>query len=144
NAFTIPSNPSLSGVPVVTKILSGSLTDTVFITDTVGIGGANIVVHTLSGGINDVHIGGGANGTQGILGAVTLEAPENNLYLTYDDSADATGRTVNITPDSVTGLTPAAVNFSGLTSLSVMSGSGADSLDASNFNTSATLALSAG
>jgi len=82
---------------------------------------------TQTGVPDDVVLGNGT--TANILGTVTVDDAGGVGYLTIDDSAEATARTVTISANSVTGATPNAVGVVSLnvTQVYVTTGSNDDS-----------------
>ncbi|MFO0909413.1 MAG: hypothetical protein U0794_13855 [Isosphaeraceae bacterium] len=61
-------------------------------------------------GATNVNIGN-AGSVQSILGTVNLSNPPSFSAVVIDDSADATARTINVFNNSVTGIAPAAINY---------------------------------
>jgi Ca2+-binding RTX toxin-like protein len=72
-----------------------------------------------------------------ISGPVTV----NNTNLTVDDSADTTGRMVTLTDTQITGLTTAAITYTTLGTLTLLTGSGADTEFVNVVNTPAMTSL---
>jgi hypothetical protein len=73
---------------------------------------------------------GNAGSVQGIVGPVTVDAANTMMV---DDSADPTGRTVTLTPTSITGLAPAAINYGpGVAKLTVDGGLGGNTIVVKN------------
>jgi hypothetical protein len=66
-------------------------------------------------------IGGALNNLQG---AITISNPSGATALTIDDSGDAGTRTATITTSSTTGLSPFAINYANLSTLTIDGGSG--------------------
>jgi acrosin len=97
---------------------------------------------TISGGGGSDTVLVGSNGSvQGITGAVTVTDTAGSAALTVDDSADATGRSATVSGTVVTGLAPAAVNYTGsqLSSLSVKAGGGGNTLTVTGTSAPTTL-----
>ncbi len=119
-----PTVVTFSGTNGLT-VQGGSGGDTVTIPDT-----AQPVTFTGAGG-SDVFTVGGNGSVQGIVGTVTLSNTGSSNTLTVDDSADATGRGTSAHPvmigtGSITGLAPAAIQYTGsqLSALTIQGGTG--------------------
>jgi hypothetical protein len=109
-----------------TTLDTGPGNDTVNVRATLGSG---ITVNTTTGAGgsgNDVVNIGNAGSVQGILGAVTIFNDPSRDHVNIDDSADNGNRNVTISTGGVTGLSPAAINFTSFSvnTLSVLGGSG--------------------
>lgn len=121
----------------VQNLLSGSFSGGVFVTtgqaaDTVNVlstasGSSGPEPVTLnSTGNNDIVNIGNAGSVQTILAPVNVNNSPSFTILTIDDSADATGRTAILNPASITGLAPAAINWTitDIATLTINGGSG--------------------
>jgi hypothetical protein len=138
--FNDPSefiNVANSGTGTVT----GSGTNTVTVTQVAGLkldgGGGNDTINLQSindptavtdsaiSTIDNLNVGNAGN-MQGIVGALTIDNPGGFYNVTLDDSADATARTVAVTPSQVTGLSPGPINYTAgnLQNLTIQGGSG--------------------
>ena len=64
----------------------------------------------------------------GIQGAISIGSSMNKINIDLDDSGDTTGRTVKVTNSAVTGLAPAAIDYtaSQVNDLLILGGNGAD------------------
>jgi hypothetical protein len=98
--------------------------------NTINVLNTTVPVYVVSGtGATDtVNIGNGTGGVRGILGDVHVNANDSGgtAAVTIDDSADAGGRTATVSQFQVTGLAPATISYSRLTtsSLTIDGGSG--------------------
>ena len=73
-------------------------------------------------GGNDIVNVSDAGTAQSVLAPITLDGGGGSTKLDLDDSADTAKRSVLVTPASVTGLAPAAINYEHLAQLQVASG----------------------
>jgi hypothetical protein len=90
---------------------------------------------TINAGAGSAAVNIGAGGSvQGIQGAVTLSSGPDQDVLNVDDSADTGNRTATVSAGGITGLAPAAINFtsSSVRTLTVLGGSGNNTYTASN------------
>jgi hypothetical protein len=96
-----------------------------------------------SGGGNDAVILGNAGSVQGINAAVNVANSGAFTSLTVDDSADTTSRTASISYSSITGLAPAAINYTqgNLGALTVDGGSGGNTFTEASTPANASLAV---
>jgi hypothetical protein len=122
NTFTVSGTPA----NLTTTLDSGTGTNTVSVTATGSAG--TLDIHGQAG--NDtVTLGGSALaplGMQGLAGTINVDNAIGFTGLTLDDSQDTAGQTATITASSVTGLSPATINYTGsdLSGLTVKGGSG--------------------
>jgi hypothetical protein len=122
NTYTVQSTPAATSI----FLDAGSGTDTVNVQTT----NARLDVHTAGGGGNDVVNIGNANSVAGILGTVSIfDNPSRDRININDqaDTADHPGVVItNAGAGGVTGLAPAAINFTsaGCNQLVVNTGSG--------------------
>jgi hypothetical protein len=84
---------------------------------------------------------GNGSSVQGILGTLTVHGAGGASKVTLDDSADTGTRFATLGSSSVTGLAPAAVNFSGVTLLTVYGSKGANNRYTINGTTGGTTTL---
>lgn len=82
-----------------------------------------------SGASGDAVTIGGAGGTESVAGDVSVGFPGSAGSLTFDDSADTTGRTAVLGVTSVSGLTPQPVTYAQTSQLTVDGGLGSDTFD---------------
>jgi hypothetical protein len=94
---------------------------------------------------NTVNVGN-AGSAQGIFGAVTIFNSPSRDQVNIDDSADNGNRNVTISTSAVTGLAPAAINFTpfSVSTLSVLGGSGNNTYTISGGPVSNSVNLTAG
>src|SRR5207248_3051494 len=86
-----------------------------------------IVANTLGGNDTEV-IGSPSSPASGLAASFTVDGGTGINSLVIDDTADATGRTVTITPGGISGLT-GSQTFSNLTNLQINAGSGGDTFN---------------
>jgi hypothetical protein len=84
-----------------------------------------------NGGVDTVTVGSLAPKTggdvSGIQGKLTVSSSAGTGHLILDDSADATARSVTVSPTAITGLAPAEIDCSaGQESISILGGTGGD------------------
>jgi len=72
---------------------------------------------------------GGSGGMQSIAGSLSIDFATGSGSLTLDDSADATGRTVDVGPAQVSGLSPDAIAYAHTSQLTIDGGGGSDTFD---------------
>jgi hypothetical protein len=117
NTFTVASTP------VATALNSGTGNDSVNVQGT-----ANPLTVQGQAGSDTVVIGSLApalGGTlAGLTAAVTIGNAAGSTALRVDDSGDAAAKTTTITSSAITGLAPATISYSGLSSLSVLGSNG--------------------
>jgi hypothetical protein len=118
NSYTITGSQAYQG----TTLNTGAGVDTVNVQATPYA----LSINYQGGGGSDVANLGNAGSVQGITGAVTIYNGPSYTHVAVDDSADGGNRTVTIGSGGVTGLAPAAINFTSFSvnSLSVLGGSG--------------------
>jgi hypothetical protein len=118
NSYTITGSQAYQG----TTLNTGAGADTVNVQATPYA----LSINYQGGGGSDVANLGNAGSVQGITGAVTIYNGPSYTHVNIDDSADGGNRTVTIGPGGVTGLAPAAINFTSFSvnSLSVLGGGG--------------------
>ena len=105
-----------------------------------GTGGVTNISAT--GGINVVTVGNN-HIADGVTGTVNVTGTGSDT-LTIDDSGNTNAKMVNITNAAVTGVSPAAINYTGLSSLTVLLGSGHDNATIASTNASTTTLLNTG
>jgi hypothetical protein len=119
NTYTITNTPSNGSFPALTTTLNtGTGTDTVHVQRT---GGSGFLRIDSQGGHNTVDLASPANGVQDLREAVLIANAAHLTALTVSDATESTNRTVTINPDGISGLAPAAIEFtaSALSSLNV-------------------------
>ena len=106
-------------------LYAGTGADTVNVTSTF----APLTIHGTNG-LDAVDIGN-AGSAQGIQGAVTIDNYSNYTNILIDDSADATARLATLTDSSVTGIAPAAINWTApnIGTITLGMGTGADTVN---------------
>lgn len=142
--FTIDGNPSntSSSIGPVETILQDNGADHVLVQNTVGTGGASLIIVATAFGTS-ITLGDPATGVQGITGLVDIGALSNAApVLTVDDAGDTTGRNVTISSTDISGLAPAQMVYTGLGALNVECGSGFYGITVQS--TAAPLALNGG
>jgi hypothetical protein len=97
---------------------------------------APTAVNAMAGSVDTVNIGN-AGSVQAVLDPITITGNDDTI-VNVDDSADTTGRTASLSAAVLTGIAPAAINYSSLATLSVTFGSGDDNLTISNTAASTT------
>jgi hypothetical protein len=124
NTITISGTPYAIGSSTTTTVNAGSGTDTVYTLATAGTAGADLVINGQDG-FDTVGIGNSGS-VQSIDGAVDVTNTLGQTTLTVDDSADATAQSATVTATGITGLAPAAINYTAadLLGLTVNGGSG--------------------
>jgi acrosin len=141
NDFTIDSTNATTN----TTLNSGAGSDIVYILadagpTTVNTQGGNDTVNVqTTNGVTAVNTGTGSDAVNvgsiaplvggtldGIKGALTITADPTTLNL--DDTASTAIKTATISGSSVTGLSPAAINYSGVVNLNIGLGSGGDTV----------------
>ena len=88
------------------------------------------------GSVDTVNIGN-AGSVQAVLDPITITG-NGVTIVNVDDSTDTTGRTASLSAAALTGIAPAAINYSSLATLGVTFGSGDDSLTITNTAASTT------
>ena len=122
--------------------------------DTVNVRATGVTTNlSTSGGLDVVNVGN-AGSVQGILGALNVQNPPSHDTINVNDSADATARTVTLSTftsggspwGSITGLSPAAINYkyADTNSVSVTTGSGADTVNVRATGVTTNLSTSGG
>jgi acrosin len=134
NTFTI------SGTPAATTLNTGTGSDTVTVLSTNA--GASLTINGQNG--SDTVAIGNAQSVQGINGSVTVTNASGSTALTVDDSADSTARAATLGAASLTGLAPAAINYTNLSALTVDGGTGGNSFTVTGTSTPTTLNSGAG
>jgi hypothetical protein len=82
-------------------------------TDSVSVQATSVpLVVNATGSRDVVALGDSSNSTAGLTGPVTLTNPSGFLQVSVSDGADAVSRAVTISAGGITGLAPAALNFS--------------------------------
>ncbi|HWE39968.1 MAG TPA: hypothetical protein VG406_25680, partial [Isosphaeraceae bacterium] len=125
NTFTVTGTPGIADVTLDT----GGGVDTVTVQGT-GSGGL-MTIDTQGGSSADNVTLGGVSGTgaQGLLMPITVQSTGGSVNLTVDDSQDGGDRSnVKLFAPQLSGLTPAAIDFSGLSGLTIDASSGTDSV----------------
>jgi hypothetical protein len=110
--------------------------DTASVTISTGTGGATVnvlatgVATSLQGNANNTTVNvGDANGVQDIQGILTVNSTDADAVdLNLNDQADAAGRTVTLTSGSVSGMSPADIDYglNALANLNVNGGTGSN------------------
>jgi subtilase family serine protease len=103
NTYTVSATPASTSM----TLNAGSGTDTVNVQATT----VPLTVNGSGGGGNDVVNLGNGNSLAGITAPVTLANP-SRFHLNVNDAADGANRTASIGAGGITGLSPAAINFS--------------------------------
>jgi len=114
-------------------------------------GGANTVSVIATGGVTNIAATGGSNAVtignnhiaDGINGTVNVTGTGADT-LTIDDSGNSAAKTAVVSSSSVTGVSPAAVNYTGLAKLTVLLGSGSDNVTIASTNASTTTLVNTG
>jgi hypothetical protein len=121
------SNLGANSTPVDTDINTGTGNNTVDVDAT----GTNTLNITGQGGLDTVTLGAAAGvGMQNLAGTINVTNPLGITVLTLDDSEDTVGQDATITDNgtngSVTGLSPATINYidDDISSLTINGGSG--------------------
>jgi hypothetical protein len=142
NTYNVLSTPGVGSMTVNT----GGGTDTVNINATSVPLAVNTTTAPGGGGNDQVYLGTTPGGMQGYLGAVTIFNSASRDQVFLDDSADTGGRTVTISSGGVTGLAPAAINFtaSSVSTLLLAGGSGTNAYTVSGTPAATSVTLSAG
>ena len=106
-------------------LYAGTGADTVNVTSTF----APLTIHGTNG-LDTVDIGN-AGSAQGIHGAVTIDNYSNYTNILIDDSADTTARLATLTDSGVTGIAPAAINWTApnIGTITLGMGTGADTVN---------------
>jgi Domain of unknown function (DUF4394)/Calx-beta domain len=145
-AFADAQGAGTNTVTVKSAFITSIAIDTDDLSDFVTIRSTAVPTSVTSTGGNDTVRLGDAGSVQGITAAVTVSNPAALTDLVIDDSTDATGRTVTLSDSSVTGLAPAALNFTStdIGSLTVSGGTGGNSFTVTNTLFSSTTTLNAG
>jgi len=118
NAFTFAG--AGSAVPATLNTGAGSDTTNVQATSPA----APLTIHGQNG--NDAVSIGNVGSVQGIAAAVSVDNVVGATTLTLDDSADATARTVVLSPTTVSGLTPEAITYGNVSNLTLKGGAPSD------------------
>jgi streptogramin lyase len=85
---------------------------------------------------------GAAGSVQGIQGALSVAS--GGATMVVDDSADPTPRTFTLSPTTITGLSPAAITYSGVANLTVDGGYGGNLIGVTNTAAGTTTTLNSG
>jgi hypothetical protein len=122
------NNPNAAVGLTVLGIDTGGNGDTVNVQQTSAAVVTNV---TSSAGDNDIVNIGLAGSTQGILGAINIDNPLGFTEINIDDSADVVARVVQITNASITGISPAAINYVGadISSIDIFAGTAGDTFN---------------
>jgi hypothetical protein len=123
NTYTVSGTPALTSVTLDT----GAGVDTTNVQATSATLAVNTTTSPGGSGNDSVNLGS-AGSVQSIFGAVTILNNPSRDQVSIDDSADGTGRNVTISSGGVTGLAPAALNFTSfsVSTLSVLGSAGND------------------
>jgi len=145
NTFNVDNTTAF----VVTDLNTGTGANTVNVFKT----GHNTLNINGQGGADTVTLGALATapfGMQGLSGTINVTNTSPLTALTLDDSADTTGQTASLTNDgttgTVTGLAPATINYTdaGISSLTVLGGSGGNTFTVNGTLPGATTTLNKG
>jgi hypothetical protein len=136
STITVGNTPSTAAA---TTLYLGSGVDTVNVQATTGA--LNVTTLPWTAAADTVNVGQN-NSVQGITGTVMVSNPLGYTTLNVNDSADAAARSVTISQSGITGLAPAAINYtqSDLQALNIYGGSGASVYTVANTPTSAHVA----
>lgn len=72
---------------------------------------------------------GGSGGTQAVAGNLSIDFASGSGSVTLDDVGDTTGRTVDVGPTQVSGMTPDAIAYAHTSQLTIQGGGGSDTFD---------------
>jgi hypothetical protein len=86
--------------------------------------GSALAIHGQNG--NDAVSIGNAGNMQGIAAPVSVDNVLGTTTLSLDDSADATARTVSVTPTRVSGASPQAITYANVPTLTLKGGAPSD------------------
>jgi hypothetical protein len=89
---------------------------------------AGVQVEYVGAADDSVTVGGGG-GVQAIAGSLSIAFATGAGSVTLDDGADTTGRTVEVGPAQISGLSPNAIVYTQTSRLSVEGGSGSDTFE---------------
>jgi hypothetical protein len=165
DTVTLNTTTGFFGLPVVTIDLNGTTHDYyqfgISGVDVLTEGGTNSVnvQATLAGtptvvndgGTDTVTIGSNAPSLSGTLANIagpvnvaTSKGDTGTTTLNVDDSGDSSPQTATITSSSITGLAPAAINYSGVSTLTIGGGSGGNTFNVQSTASGTTTNLDSG
>src|SRR5262245_17375372 len=142
------------------RLLAGTGADTITVNSTsnasttINTGGGSDTVNVLgtsgslfvdsTGGADSVNIGN-AGSLAGIAGQVSVSPSGGTASVRIDGSAENTNHSVGVSSIAVSGMAPASILYgSNVTSLSLYTGSGADTIDVSSTSSNATTFIDTG